>query len=68
MTPLGKAQRIGWTTGTHLHYAVAVDRNTDMDNNDMFAKPYSIPNDPGEWIDTILAIEMHMEPGKGGGD
>lgn len=64
---LGMAECIGYTTGTHLHYSVAFDRNTDTDDGNIFDKPLSNTGS-GERIDPRLSNDMHMEPGIGGFD
>jgi len=67
---LGQSQQIGFSTGIHSHYGVAIDRdNNTVDpdtNGDIFttngsATENSIPN---EEIDPAIAIDIHMPPGK----
>jgi hypothetical protein len=64
---LGYAEELGFTTGFHLHMHVAIDGN-DIDDNNVFNKPFAHPEQTGEWIDPALSIDMHMPPGEGGHD
>jgi hypothetical protein len=65
---MGQVQLIGFTTGTHLHYQLALD-SSDVDApGDIFTRPYGIPSQPGEWVDPVISYDMHMPPGRGGRD
>lgn len=65
---LGEAQRIGFTTGTHLHYQMALDTIDADATGDMFTRPYGNSAQPGEWVDPVVSYDMHMPPDKGGRD
>jgi hypothetical protein len=68
---LGVTRMLGFTSGLHLHYAVAIDWNgaTDFpEDEDYFDKPIKQPENTGEWIDPALSIDLDIAPGEGGRD
>jgi len=58
---LGQSERIGFTTGVHLHYEAYVDDEGNSQGDGVFERESAI-NGSGDVIHPSLAIDVHMEP------